>query len=182
MRPPSSARCRMACGSGWVVNRQPAIGVSHRSPCAKIRFMIPTPEGASERLRFEPLCRAHAEPLSEALLDPAVYRFIVGPHPASIFELADDFERASKGPAAGREPMRWWNVGVFAADSHAGLGQLQATIHYDGPKLPTSSDRNTGDKLRRKPCGWFHDRLRETGPPSRCGATVAPETSRRCAC
>ena len=119
---------------------------------------------------------AHAEPLSEVLLDPAIYRFIPGPHPTSIWELADDFERLSKGPAPGGKPMRWWNVGVFAADSHAGLGQLQATIYDNWAEIAyVFGSKHWGQGFAQESMRWFHERLREDGAAGTLWATVALE-------
>jgi RimJ/RimL family protein N-acetyltransferase len=130
-------------------------------------------------LRFEPLCSAHAALLSDALLDPAVYQFIEGPHPASTWELADDFERLSKGPAAGGQPMRWWNIGVFAAHSGEGLGQLQATIHDDWAEIAyVLGSKHWGQGYAQEAMRWFHGKLAEDGAATTLWATVAPRNAR----
>jgi RimJ/RimL family protein N-acetyltransferase len=130
-------------------------------------------------LRFEPLGRAHAERLSDALLDPAVYRFIAGPNPASIFDLEDDFERAAQGPAADRGPMRWWNLGVFDAATGEGLGQIQATLVDDWAEVAyVFGSKHWGQGYAQEAMRWFHEQLRADGAAQALWATVAPGNER----
>ena len=72
--------------------------------------------------------------------------------------------------------MRWWNVGVFAADSHAGLGQLQATIYDNWAEIAyVFGSKHWGQGLAQESMRWFHERLREDGAAGTLWATVAPE-------
>lgn len=130
-------------------------------------------------MRFEPLARAHADCLSDALLDPAVYEFIPGPHPASTLELAEDFSRLSLGPPADLQWMRWWNIGVFAAATGEGLGQLQATIVDDWAEVAyVFGSKHWGQGYAQEAMRWFHEQLREDGAAWDLWAAVAPRNAR----
>jgi len=128
-------------------------------------------------LQFEPIERAHADRLADALLDPAVYRFVEGPHPTSISELAEHFERLSKGPAA--DGVRWWNISVFAAETHEGLGQLQATIIDDRAEIAyLFGSKHWGQGYAQEAMAWFQEKLAEDGAAETLWATVAPSNER----
>jgi RimJ/RimL family protein N-acetyltransferase len=147
--------------------------------CQESRPINAMPEGRSERLRFEPLSWAHAALLSEVLLDPAVYEFIAGPHPASTLDLAEDFQRAAEGPAADRQPMRWWNIGVFAAETGQGLGQIQATIVDDWAEIAYLFGRkHWGQGYAQEAVRWLHAKLAEDGAAGTLWATVTPSNRR----
>lgn len=137
------------------------------------------PAGRSERLRFEPLSWAHAALLSEVLLDPAVYEFIAGPHPTSTWDLAEDFDRAAQGPAADCQPMRWWNIGIFALDTGEGLGQIQATIVDDWAEIAyVLGSKHWGQGYAQEAVRWLQRQLAEDGAAATLWATVAPGNER----
>jgi len=130
-------------------------------------------------LRFEPLTPAHASLLSDALLDPAVYAFIAGRHPASTEELAARFQRAAKGAPANRPTERWWNVAVISLDGTAGLGRLEATIMGDRAEVAyLLGPKYWGHGYALEAMRWFQERLAEHGAVAMLWATVLPSNQR----
>ncbi len=156
--------------------------LSRHGPVQASAAMIPILEGRSARLRFEPLAPRHAADLSEAILDPEVHRFISGPWPQSVEELAADFERLCRG-TVGDNPQVWWNVAVFNAETGEGIGQVQATL-VDGRAEVAYlfGSRHWGhgyaqEAMRGSKTGCAKTRRRRSsGPP------CIPPTSDRFAC
>ena len=141
--------------------------------------MKSAPEGMSRRLRFEPLAPAHAPSLRDALLDPAVYAFIEREPPRSEQELAAEFARRRAGPPAARSREHWWNVAVFARDSDAGLGRLEATRIDDRAEVAyLFGPQYWGHGYAFEAMGWFQQRLAEEKSVLTFWATVLPKNER----
>jgi RimJ/RimL family protein N-acetyltransferase len=130
-------------------------------------------------LRFEPLAGRHAAALSDALLDPEVYRFITGPRPVTTEDLANEFHRVTQPPATGRDGQRWWNVAVFSADTGQGLGRLEATIfEWRAEVAYLFGAMHWGQGYAQEAMHWLHDRLAEDSVATELWATVAPQNER----
>jgi ribosomal-protein-alanine N-acetyltransferase len=137
--------------------------------------VIPVPKGSSSRLRFEPLVRAHARCLGEALLDPAAYTFIAGSPPKSMEDLAAQFERRSAGPPASRLEERWWNIAILSIDGVHGLGRLEATLSDDRAEVAyVLGPKHWGNGYAYEAMCWFQQKLAQDGAASKFWATVLP--------
>ena len=122
--------------------------------------MIPVPAGSSARLRFEPIAARHAAALSDALLDPEVHRFIEGPRSQSVQELAERYERLSRGSS--RDGQRWWHLAVFAVETGEGLGEIEATIVERRAEMAyLFGSRHWGHGYAQEAMCWLEERLRE---------------------
>lgn len=81
----------------------------------------------AEGLVLEPLCAAHADELFAVLADPALYRHIGHPPPAS----AELLREVYRGLEARRSPdgrEAWLNWVVRSAETGAAMGYVQATV------------------------------------------------------
>ncbi len=137
-------------------------------------LIIPMPAGADERLRFEPLGREHRRSPERSAARSGGLPIHFGPSSRFGLELATILSGRRRAEAPGREPMRWWNVGVFAADTLAGLGTLQATIHDDWAEIAyVFGSKHWGQGYAQEAMRWFHERLREDGTAGTLWATVA---------
>lgn len=82
------------------------------------------------RLRLEPLRAAHAALLYPGLGDPALYRYIGKPAPASVAALEESFRaRERGGPPDGSE--RWLNWAALKKADAAYVGRFEATLRRD---------------------------------------------------
>ncbi len=88
----------------------------------------------TERLKLEPLTRAHAPEMFEALSDPSIYRFMEEAPPESLEALAGRYARLeTRLSADGRE--RWLNWVVRESATSRAIGFVQATVREDGSAL-----------------------------------------------
>ena len=88
----------------------------------------------TERLKLEPLTKAHAPEMFAALSDPAIYRFMDEAPPDSLEALAQRYARLeTRLSGDGRE--RWLNWVVRESATSRAIGFVQATVREDGSAL-----------------------------------------------
>jgi RimJ/RimL family protein N-acetyltransferase len=83
----------------------------------------------TERLRLEPLSRAHAAELFPVLADPRLYRFIPRDPPPSLASLEDRFQRLETR-ASPRGDEDWLNWVVRAKQDEQCIGRVEVTLRH----------------------------------------------------
>lgn len=120
--------------------------------------------GQTARLTLEPLCRAHAPLLSEAMLDPALYEFIAGPRAMNIDELATEFSHRAAGPPVGLRKVRWWNMAVRLTETGEAIGRIEASIVERRAEIGyLFGPRYWGQGYASEAIGWLQQKLQAAG-------------------
>ena len=82
------------------------------------------------RLALEPLTRAHAAEMFEALADPELYTYLPLSLPESVEALAERYARLARGYPDTEDEL-WLNWVVRDRATGAAIGHVQATIYED---------------------------------------------------
>lgn len=142
--------------------------------------MKPDTPIATARLDLEPLVVAHARELHEALLDPALYRFIEERPPASLAALEARYRVLERrGPPDGRDEL-WLNWACRERASGLLVGLVQATLTPGAPALLAYvfPARGQGRGLAREACRQVVRTLFDEGAQAAIEATVDPDNAR----
>ncbi|MBV8466404.1 MAG: GNAT family N-acetyltransferase [Burkholderiales bacterium] len=87
---------------------------------------------ASERLRLERICEAHADQMFAGLQNPQLYTYFSGQPPESILALRKRYSRLALGESPARDEY-WHNWIMKRENSSVPIGFLQSTIKKDAP-------------------------------------------------
>lgn len=132
------------------------------------------PTGITERLRLEPLAESHIPLITDALLDPLVYRWIEPHRDAASFEafcLA-----VIAGPGDRFPDQAWWNHALLLRDTGVGIGRLEATFignQVEVAYLLGSAWWQRG--LGSEALQWLLANIHQAVPEAEIWATVHPD-------